>query len=59
MTHAPVSDAALANAGIGRNLVRLSVGLECAEDLIADVLDALESARLAVSLQPVAVAAAI
>jgi cystathionine gamma-synthase len=59
MTHAPVGDAALANAGIGRNLVRLSVGLECAEDLIADVLDALESARLAVSLQPVAVAAAI
>ena len=45
MTHAPVSDAALAKAGIGQNLIRLSVGLESSEDLIADLLEALEAAR--------------
>ncbi|MDH3553970.1 MAG: cystathionine gamma-synthase, partial [Gammaproteobacteria bacterium] len=32
MTHAPVSETALAEAGIGQNLIRLSVGLESAED---------------------------
>ena len=53
MTHAPVSEAALTEAGIRPNLLRLSVGLECAEDLIADILEALEAVRLA-SLQPVA-----
>ncbi|MDH3352609.1 MAG: cystathionine gamma-synthase [Gammaproteobacteria bacterium] len=57
MTHAPVSEKALAEAGIRDNLIRLSVGLESAEDLAADVLAALEAARLAVSLKPVAVAA--
>jgi len=56
MTHAPVSAKALAEAGIGQNLVRLSVGLESAEDLVADVLQALEAAAKAVSLKPVAVA---
>jgi cystathionine gamma-synthase len=56
MTHAPVSEEALAEAGIGQNLVRVSVGLESAEDLIADVLAALEAAGDAVSLKPVAVA---
>jgi cystathionine gamma-synthase len=44
MTHAPVAADALAAAGIGQNLVRLSVGLESAEDLVADILDALEVA---------------
>jgi cystathionine gamma-synthase len=43
MTHAAVPEVALAGAGIGRNLVRLSVGLESAEDLVADVLQALEA----------------
>lgn len=56
MTHAPVSEEALANAGIGQTLIRLSVGLESAEDLVADVLQALESARSATTLQSVAVA---
>ena len=56
MTHAPVSEQALANAGIGQTLIRLSVGLESAEDLVADVLQALESARSATTLQSVAVA---
>lgn len=43
MTHAPVSAEALAEAGIKTNLVRLSVGLECTEDLITDLLQALEA----------------
>ena len=45
MTHAPVSDEAKAAAGIGPNLIRLSVGLESGEDLIADLLAALEAVR--------------
>ena len=49
MTHAPVSDEALAIAGIGQNLIRLSVGLETTEDLVADVLEALEAAHNAIS----------
>ncbi len=56
MTHAPVCDKALAEAGIRSNLVRLSVGLEASEDLIADVLAALEAAASATKLQPVAAA---
>jgi len=45
MTHAPVSEDALAEAGIRQNLVRLSVGLECSEDLVVDVLQALNAAQ--------------
>lgn len=56
MTHAPLSDQALAEAGIQDNLVRLSVGIESAEDLVADVLQALAAALDAVSLESVAVA---
>ncbi len=41
MTHAPVNEAALAQAGIGQNLIRLSVGLENKTDLLHDVLRAL------------------
>ncbi len=59
MTHAPVSAEALANAGIGQNLIRISVGLESTEDLVADVLEALESARHATTLQPVAAIGAL
>ncbi|MDH4256832.1 MAG: PLP-dependent transferase, partial [Gammaproteobacteria bacterium] len=36
-----------ATAGIGSNLVRLSVGLEDPQDLVADVLAALDAARRA------------
>jgi cystathionine gamma-synthase len=54
MTHAPVSEEARANAGIGQNLIRLSVGLESSEDLIADLLEALEAARTVRTLTPVA-----
>ena len=56
MTHAPVSEEALAEAGIGQNLVRLSVGLESTDDLVADVLAALEAASKCDALKPVAVA---
>jgi len=56
MTHAPVSETALAAAGIRQNLIRLSVGLESTEDLVADLLEALEAARQAVLLKPAAVA---
>jgi len=56
MTHAPVCEEALAEAGIRPNLVRLSVGLESAEDLLADVLTALDAAASTTKLQPVAAA---
>jgi cystathionine gamma-synthase len=56
MTHAPVSEEALAEAGISQSLVRLSVGLEACEDLIADILAGLEAARKAVSLKPLTAA---
>ncbi len=58
MTLAPVSEAALAEAGIGNNLIRLSIGLEASEDLIGDLLAALEHARLACELPAVAAACA-
>jgi cystathionine gamma-synthase len=45
MTHSPVCPEALAEAGIGQNLVRLSIGLESSEDLITDLLAALEVVR--------------
>jgi cystathionine gamma-synthase len=56
MTHAPVAAAALAEAGIGENLVRLSIGLENTEDLVADVLRALDSTQAAASRARLAVA---
>ena len=56
MTHAAVTPEALSAAGVGQNLIRLSVGLESAEDLIADVLQALDAAQARSKLEPVAVA---
>ena len=55
MTHAPVSAEALAEAGISQSLVRLSIGLEASEDLVDDILQALEAARAATEPKPVAV----
>ena len=55
MTHAPVSEAALEEAGISQSLVRLSVGLEAGEDLVDDVLKALDAAKDALAPEPVAV----
>jgi cystathionine gamma-synthase len=43
MTHAPVAAHALDAAGIRANLIRLSVGIESADDLLADLLQALAS----------------
>ncbi|MDX1498964.1 MAG: cystathionine gamma-synthase [Woeseiaceae bacterium] len=56
MTHAPVSPEALAEAGISATLIRLSVGLESAADLVADCLRGLEAARAAASVRGVAAA---
>jgi cystathionine gamma-synthase len=56
MTHAPVSEEALEAAGIGQNLIRLSVGLESCEDLIADLLRALDAAQQRPALKTVAAA---
>ena len=58
MTHAPVSEERKAAAGVTPTLIRLSVGLESAEDLIADLLRALEAARKAPQLAAVASAVA-
>jgi cystathionine gamma-synthase len=56
MTHAPVSDEALAVAGISQTLIRLSVGLEGSDDLVADVLRALAAASRVSQLKPAAIA---
>ncbi|HNP36424.1 MAG TPA: cystathionine gamma-synthase [Woeseiaceae bacterium] len=56
MTHAPLDDAALAKAGISQSLIRLSVGLEATEDLLDDILGALEATAHAANLAPVAAA---
>jgi cystathionine gamma-synthase len=47
MTHAPVSAEALEEAGIKPNLIRLSVGVESGDDLVADVASALEASGVA------------
>lgn len=41
MTHAPMTPEARAEAGISDSLIRLSVGIEAAEDLVADLAQAL------------------
>jgi cystathionine gamma-synthase len=51
MTHAAMSPEARATAGIGEGLLRLSVGIEHGEDLLADIERALQRAE-AVSTQP-------
>lgn len=55
MTHAPVSEQALAKAGIRQNLVRLSVGIESGEDLATDIVSALRAAEQ-LSVTPVVAA---
>lgn len=57
MTHAPVSVDALKEAGIRPNLIRLSVGVECSEDLVVDVLQALNAAERITSLPTLSVVA--
>ena len=48
MTHAAMSPEARAAAGIGDGLLRLSIGIEHADDLLADITDALERAHAVV-----------
>ena len=45
MTHAAMDPAARARAGISDTLLRLSVGIEHADDLIADLDQAFERAK--------------
>lgn len=45
MTHSPLTPEARAAAGIGDGLVRLSVGLEHADDIVADLSQALEHVK--------------
>ena len=47
MTHAAMSPDARAQAGIGEGLLRLSVGIEHEDDLVADITAALERAHAA------------
>jgi len=54
MTHASLSAEALKKAGLSQSLIRVSVGIESADDLVADVLAALEAAKHAVKLKTVA-----
>jgi O-acetylhomoserine (thiol)-lyase len=46
-THQQMSAAQLAAAGIGEDMIRLSVGLEDAEDIVADLAQALRAAQKA------------
>ena len=48
MTHASIDESAREAAGIGQGLLRLSVGIEAAEDLVADLERALDRAAGAV-----------
>jgi cystathionine gamma-synthase len=47
MTHASMDSEARRRAGIGDGLLRLSVGIEAAEDLAADITDGLDRALVA------------
>lgn len=44
-THRQLSDSDLIAAGVADNLIRLSAGIEAAEDLVEDVLNALEASQ--------------
>jgi O-acetylhomoserine (thiol)-lyase len=46
-THFRMTDDALAGAGIGQGTIRLSIGLEDADDLIDDLKRALKAAEKA------------
>jgi cystathionine gamma-synthase len=54
MTHAPVSEERKAAAGVTPTLIRLSIGLESSEDLVENILQALQAARTAPQLEVVA-----
>ncbi len=50
MTHAPLTAAAREAAGISAGLIRLSLGVEAAPDLVADVTGALNQATMAATV---------
>ena len=43
-THRQLNDEELATAGVSRDMVRISVGIEHIDDIIADISQALEAA---------------
>jgi O-acetylhomoserine (thiol)-lyase len=53
-THQQLDAAALAAAGVGEDMIRLSVGLEDADDIVADLDQALRAAQKAARLKPAA-----
>jgi cystathionine beta-lyase/cystathionine gamma-synthase len=52
MTHASVEPEVRREAGIGDGLLRLSVGIEEADDLVRDLEQALDGLRGITSLEP-------
>ena len=44
-THRQMNDAELIAAGVGPDLIRLSVGIESIDDILADVAQALEACK--------------
>jgi O-acetylhomoserine (thiol)-lyase len=44
-THRQMNDAELIAAGVGPDLIRLSVGIENVDDILADVAQALEACK--------------
>ena len=44
-THRQMNDEELLAAGVGPDLIRLSVGIESVDDILADVAQALEACR--------------
>ena len=48
-THSQLDADGLARAGVGEDMIRLSVGLEDAEDIVDDLKQALRAARRAVA----------
>jgi O-acetylhomoserine (thiol)-lyase len=53
-THQQLDAAALATAGIGEDMIRLSVGLEDADDIIDDLAQALRASQKPARLKPAA-----
>ena len=53
-THQQLDAAALAAAGVGEDMIRLSVGLEDSTDIIDDLAQALRASQKAASLRPTA-----
>lgn len=45
-THRQLDDKELANAGVSREMVRLSIGIEHIDDILADISQALEAAKV-------------